>query len=109
MRVLLEEMVLDHPNVVVVEPVGQLDLLQGILKEIVLARGRPRPRQLMLIENAEFHSEGPLLKHGLSVAGLISTTPRRHPAQIDSMQPRAGPSVIRLPTSMYWSSLSRLS
>ena len=55
MRVLLEEMVLDFPGVVDAEPIGQLDLGQRILEELLLAALDPRARQLMLVEDAELH------------------------------------------------------
>jgi len=55
-RVLLEEVMLDLPRVVVAQPVGQLDLGQRILQQLVLARRPPRPGQLMLVEDAELHS-----------------------------------------------------
>ncbi len=48
---------LGHPRVVVAEPVGQLDLGERILEEPVLALVRPRPRQLLLVEDPEFHGE----------------------------------------------------
>ena len=54
-RIFLEEMVLDLPGVVVAEPVGQLDLVERVLVEPVLAAGLPRARQLQLVENAELH------------------------------------------------------
>ena len=61
-RVLLEEVVLHHPGVVVAEPVGELHLGQGILIELVVAAGLPRPRQLQLIEDAKFHAYPPSSK-----------------------------------------------
>ena len=54
-RVLLQEVVLDHPRVVVAEPIGQLDLRQRVLVELVLAPLTPGPRQLLLVEDAELH------------------------------------------------------
>src|SRR5574341_1059371 len=48
-------MVLHLPEVVDPEPVGQLDLLQGVLEEAVLVAGRPRPRELVLVEDTEAH------------------------------------------------------
>ena len=53
--VLLEEVVLDLPDVVVAETVGQLDLLERVLEEPVLAVLAPRPRQLVLVEDPELH------------------------------------------------------
>jgi hypothetical protein len=48
-------MMFDHPGIVVAEPVGGFQLRQCILIELQLAAGLPRPRQLQLIEDAEFH------------------------------------------------------
>ena len=41
-RVLLEEVVLDLPDVVDAEPVGQLDLVERVLEQLVLAVLGPR-------------------------------------------------------------------
>jgi hypothetical protein len=49
MGILLQEVVLDLPGVVVAEPVGQLDLGQRVLEQLVLAALRPG-RGLMLVE-----------------------------------------------------------
>ena len=54
-RIFLEKVVLDLPGKVVAEPVGELDLIECILVELELALGRPRARQLQLVEYAEFH------------------------------------------------------
>jgi hypothetical protein len=54
-RVLFQEVMLDLPGVVVAELVGELNLAERILQELVLARGTPRPRELVLVEDAEFH------------------------------------------------------
>ena len=54
-RVLLEEVVLDLPGVVDAEPVGQLDLVERVLEELLLAALDPRARELMLVEDAELH------------------------------------------------------
>src|SRR2546421_121154 len=54
-RVLLEEVVLDLPYRVQADAVGDLDLLEGVLDEPVLAVVAPRARELMLIEDAEAH------------------------------------------------------
>src|SRR5262249_41268862 len=55
-RVLLEEVVLDQPGVVVAQPVRQLDLLQRVLEELILAPLVPRTRKLVLIKDTEFHA-----------------------------------------------------
>src|ERR1700730_8784485 len=59
-RVLFQEVMLDLPGVVVAQPVGELDLGQRILQQLVLALGTPRPRELVLVEDAEFHGSVPL-------------------------------------------------
>ena len=54
-RVLLEEVMLDLPRVVDPEPVGELDLLEGVVDQALLVVGLPGPRQLVLVEDAELH------------------------------------------------------
>ena len=54
-RVLLEEVVLDLPRVVVAEPVGELDLVEAVLEQLVLAVVGPRARELVLVEDPEPH------------------------------------------------------
>src|SRR3982074_277 len=61
MRIFLEKMVLDFPGVVDAELVGELDLIERLLKQPVLVTLVPRPRQLVLVENAEFHGRSTLL------------------------------------------------
>ena len=58
-RVLLEEVVLDLPGVVVAESVGELDLIERVLDQPVLAVRGPRARELMLVEDAELHAGRP--------------------------------------------------
>ena len=55
MRIFLEEMVLDLPGVVDAELVGEFDLIERLLEQPVLVALVPRPRQLVLVENAELH------------------------------------------------------
>ena len=55
MRVLLEEMVLDLPDVIDAEPVGELDLIERVLIKAQLGILIPRLRQLVLVEQSEFH------------------------------------------------------
>ncbi len=59
MRILLEEMVLDHPDVVVAKPVGELHLSERLLEQVVLAARGPRTRQLQFVEDAELHDATP--------------------------------------------------
>ena len=55
-RVLLQEVVLDLPDVVDAHPVGDLDLVEGVLEQLVLvALALPRTGVLMLVEDAEAH------------------------------------------------------
>src|ERR1019366_1620101 len=54
-RILLEKMMLDFPGVVDAEPVCEFDLIERLLKQPDLVALVPRPRQLMLVENPEFH------------------------------------------------------
>ena len=49
------KMVLDFPEVVDAEPVGQLDLLQGVGEQAVLVVGCPGSRELVLVEDPESH------------------------------------------------------
>ena len=53
--VLLEEVVLDLPDVVEPEPVGELALLERVLDQLVLGVLRPRARQRVLVEQTELH------------------------------------------------------
>src|SRR3954463_6294779 len=68
MRVLLEEVVLDLPDVVVPERVHELDLIEGVLQQLVLAVRTPRPRELVLVEEPELHWAG---------AGALATRCRK--------------------------------
>jgi hypothetical protein len=54
-RVLLEEVVLHLPREVDAEAVGQLDLVERILEELVLVPLVPGARDLVLVEDAELH------------------------------------------------------
>ena len=57
--VLLQEVVLHFPCVVEPQAVRQFDLRQRLLQQPVLAVRLPVPRQLMLVEDAEFHARAP--------------------------------------------------
>jgi hypothetical protein len=49
-------MVLDLPDVVDADPLGQLDLLESVLQELVIGTyTRPRTRVLVLVEDPEAH------------------------------------------------------
>src|ERR1700730_7650247 len=54
-RILLEKVMLDFPGVVDAELIGEFDLIERFLKQPEFGAVVPRPRQLVLVENAEFH------------------------------------------------------
>ena len=65
MAVLLEEVVLGLEDVLEAELVGELDLLQGLLEDLVLLVFVPllavdRPQRLQLVKHAEFHATSPV-------------------------------------------------
>ena len=66
--VLIEEVMLDGPGVVDTEIIGQLDLLDGLLDQLVLGSLAPRLRQLQLIKNTKSHDSY------LSIPRLIAST-----------------------------------
>ena len=53
--VLLEEVVLDLPDVVDAQAISQLDLRQRILEQAMLGAFRPGPRQLVFVQKSEAH------------------------------------------------------
>src|SRR6202043_1944809 len=59
MRIFFQEMMLDHPGMVVTEPVGGFQLRQRVLIQSEFIAGLPRTRQLELIKDAEFHDASP--------------------------------------------------
>ena len=64
MRVFLEEVVIHLTGIVNAQAVRQLDLIQRVLEEAELGAGLPGTRQLVLIEDPEFHGRsftGPTL------------------------------------------------
>ncbi len=54
-RVLLEEVVLDFPDVLEPELVGELDLVECVLEQLILGVSVPGARELVLVEDAELH------------------------------------------------------
>src|SRR5580692_4246218 len=54
-RVFFQEMMFHHPGMVVAEPIGGLQLRQRVLIQLELVARLPWPRQLQLIEDADFH------------------------------------------------------
>jgi hypothetical protein len=57
-RVLLQEVVLHLPGAVEAEGVGELDLLQRLLVDTVLAVPTPGAGELELVKYAELHGRG---------------------------------------------------
>ena len=55
MRILFEEMMLDAPDRVEAEFVGQLDLLETIVEHPLFGFAIPWTRHRNFIENSEFH------------------------------------------------------
>jgi hypothetical protein len=56
MRIFFQKMMFHKPEVVDAEAVGQLHLLEGVAEETALILRLPRPRQLVLVEDAESHT-----------------------------------------------------
>jgi hypothetical protein len=54
-RVFFEEVMLGCPDVVVADAVGEFDLIECVLEELVLGVRRPGARELVFVEAAEFH------------------------------------------------------
>src|SRR5271157_265263 len=71
MGVFLEEVMLDFPGEVVAQAVRQFDLCEGVVEELVFALLPPRPRQLMLVEDAELH------RGSLSACLVMPLSPRQ--------------------------------
>jgi hypothetical protein len=59
--VLLEEVVLDAPRVVEAEAIGQLDLRERVLEQLVLASLLPGAGKLQLVEDADLHGRAPFV------------------------------------------------
>ena len=78
---------LDDPGVVVAELVGEFDLGQRVLVELELVALFPGPRQLQLVEDAEFHDAS---QNRL----LFSEQCIRHASQVQP-RPRNSNSVTR--------------
>ena len=63
MRILLEKVVLDLPDVIDADPVGELHLLQRFLVEpplgVIVPVGARGARQLVFVEDTEIHRGAP--------------------------------------------------
>jgi hypothetical protein len=57
MRELAQEVVLDHPQAVIAEPVRELRLRDHLMKRIRLAARRPRPWHGDFVKQAELHGK----------------------------------------------------
>src|SRR5208282_2943786 len=55
MRILLEEVMLGCPHVVESEAIGEFDLFERVLEQLMFGIASPWPWELMLIETANFH------------------------------------------------------
>src|SRR2546423_15247608 len=55
MRIFFQKMMFDFPCVIDAELVGELDLVERLLKKPELVTLVPWPRKLMFVENPEFH------------------------------------------------------
>ena len=94
-RVLLEEVVLDLPDVVDADPVGELDLLERVVQQPLLGVLGPGPRQLVLVEDAESHLVAPLRSVAAADVGLrraMSNSGRRRAVGV-AAAPIAGDSL----------------
>src|SRR5882757_1324780 len=69
-------MVLDLPDMVDAEPVGELDLIERLLIEPQLRILGPGLRQLMLVEKSEFHRGAPLLVRTLTRLAALGALAR---------------------------------
>jgi hypothetical protein len=58
-RVFFEEVMLDFPNVIHPDVIGQFDLREGFPVGVVFAERVPRPRRLHLVQQAELHKTVP--------------------------------------------------
>ena len=90
-RVLLEEVMLDLPDVVEAQAVGQLYLLQRLLEEAVFVVAVPGTRELELVEDPESHVGRRLavvlmFEHGVDQALDHDTVTLGQPAQLHSQQ-----------------------
>ena len=81
-RIFFQEMMLDYPGVVVAELVGEFELRQRVLVEPELVALFPGPRQLQLIEDAEFHDVSPATGPCCFAAQCIPGHARVQPLQL---------------------------
>jgi len=62
---------LDFPRVVDAEPVGELDLVERLLEQALLAVRGPRSRELVLVEDSESHS-GMVAQNAAPLCGMLA-------------------------------------
>ena len=53
--VLFQEVMLDHPGIVVAELIRELELIERLLQQVIFAGISPGTRELVFIEHAELH------------------------------------------------------
>ena len=80
-RVFLQKVMLDLPEILDAQPVGQLGLLQGFAEDPLFRSLAPRFRSLQFVENPEFHTR--LLVH-IPVAGVDGRSLRRAIGRVQS-------------------------
>ena len=99
MRILLQEVVLDLPGIVDAELVGEFDLVECVLEQLELVAVVPRPRQLMLVEDAETHGGSPR-QLAFGVAAIAARCAMRRCCSSGSQAWR-GP-VVMPPSTTMW-------
>ena len=90
--VLLEEVVLDLPDVVDAQAVRQLDLVERVGDQLLLGPAVPRAGELVLVEDPEAHRRHDIVVGGTGVAARIAALDWPH-ARCDrggGVHPRAG-------------------
>src|SRR6478735_11097506 len=65
----------DLPGVVDAEPVGELDLVEALVEQLVLGVDRPGPWQLVLVEDPELHAPTVDDACGAPISGARSIAP----------------------------------
>src|SRR5690606_18005060 len=88
-RVLLQEVVLDLPDVVEAKPVRELDLFERVLEQPVLVVLAPRAWELVLVEDPELHVSPPRVC-GPSPARPAGVPPGRAATRSWNVANRAG-------------------
>src|SRR3954453_11665646 len=82
--VFFQKKMLPPPGVVVAKPVGGFQLRERVLVKLEFVAGVPWPRQLQLIEDAEFHDVSPspaCCLQSIHVPGRVQRRPNSAPAK----------------------------